>query len=127
MWRILTATLLVALVLPISAVAQEAPAIEKSLPEQLVDSLNGVFGVDHGARATHAKGVVLEGTFTPTPTAASVSKAVHLQKRNPWFPLPCGFPPRRGFRRFLTQKPVRVRGHGHKIPSSKPITDGYRG
>ena len=91
MWRILTATLLVALVLPISAVAQEAPAIEKSLPEQLVDSLNGVFGVHHGARATHAKGVVLEGTFTPTPTAASVSKAVHLQKKKSVVPVTVRF------------------------------------
>ena len=85
MWRSLTATatLALALVMPIYVVAQEAPATQKSLPEQIVDSFNGVFGVHPGARATHAKGVVLEGTFTPTASATSVSKAVHFQKKTP--------------------------------------------
>ena len=31
-------------------------------------------------RANHPKGVVLEGTFTPSPSAASLTKAAHLQK-----------------------------------------------
>ena len=48
-------------------------------PDQLVDALNGVFG-QHHARAVHAKGVILEGTFAPSDTASSISKAPHLQK-----------------------------------------------
>jgi hypothetical protein len=54
MWRSLTATatLAVALATPIYVVAQEAPATEKSLPEQVMDSFNRnrVFGVHPGAR-----------------------------------------------------------------------------
>lgn len=57
------------------AVAQEA-----ATPEKLVDALNGVFGKHPGARAVHAKGIVLEGVFTPKPAAATLSKAAHLQK-----------------------------------------------
>src|SRR5512141_989051 len=59
----------------VSAVA-ETPA---PTPDQLVDALNGVFG-QHHARAVHAKGVILEGTFTPSAEAARVSKAAHLQR-----------------------------------------------
>ena len=53
MWRSLaaTATLTIALTLPASVIAQEAPASQKSLPEQLVDAFNGVFGVHPGMRA----------------------------------------------------------------------------
>jgi len=54
----------------------EAPA---PTPDQLVDALNGVVG-QHHARAVHAKGVMLEGTFAPSDTASSISKAPHLQK-----------------------------------------------
>lgn len=61
-----------------SAMAEEAPA-QQSTPTQLVDAINGVFGKHAGARAIHAKGVVLEGQFTPSPSAASISKAAHLQ------------------------------------------------
>ncbi|TWC06887.1 catalase [Bradyrhizobium macuxiense] len=56
-----------------------APAAQTSTPEQLVDALNGVFGKHPGARAVHAKGIVLEGTFTPGAQASGVSKAPHLQ------------------------------------------------
>jgi catalase len=58
--------------------SQEAP---KSTPTQLVDALNTVFGKQHpGERAVHAKGTDLEGSFTPAPSAAAISKAPHLQK-----------------------------------------------
>src|SRR3989442_4664864 len=81
MWKSLAAVpLFVSIVSPACAVAQEAPASQKSIPEQIVDAFNGVFGVHPGARSNHAKGVVVEGTFTPTASAASVSKAAHLQK-----------------------------------------------
>ena len=86
MWKLLVAaaTLAFAIVSPTVVVAQQAPASQKSVPEQLVDAFNAVFGVHPGARANHAKGVILEGTFTPSASAASVSKAAHLQKqKNP--------------------------------------------
>ncbi|KAF1020098.1 MAG: Catalase-related peroxidase [Pseudomonas sp.] len=66
------------LALSSAAMAQDAPA-QPSTPTQLVDALNGVFGKHAGARAVHAKGIVLEGQFTPSPQAASISKAAHLQ------------------------------------------------
>ena len=80
MWKWLGVMLLALnLVNPAWAVAQEAPGSQKSVPEQLVDDFNAVFGVHPGARVNHAKGVILEGTFTPSAAAASVSKAAHLQ------------------------------------------------
>jgi catalase len=49
-------------------------------PVQLVDALNADFGRQpRGARAVHAKGVVLTGVFTPSNSASSLSKAPHLQ------------------------------------------------
>jgi catalase len=53
---------------------------QKSTPAELVDALNGVFGKQTDNRAVHAKGVVLEGKFTPSPSAATISKAPHLQQ-----------------------------------------------
>jgi catalase len=85
------ATLAFALVIPTVAVAQEAPVSQKSVPEQLVDAFNGVFGAHPGARANHAKGVVLEGTFTPSASAASVSKAAHLRKHKSPVPVTVRF------------------------------------
>jgi len=83
MWKTFaaTATMVFVLVSPTLGVAEDAPVSQKSVPEQIVDAFNGVFGVHPGARATHAKGVVLEGTFTPTASATNVSKASHLQKK----------------------------------------------
>lgn len=57
------------------------PSDEKQdLSEQLVDALNALFGVHHGFRATHAKGVVCEGVFAPAPNASSLSRAPHFQE-----------------------------------------------
>ncbi len=57
--------------------AQSQP--QSSSPAQLVDALHTAFG-SHQARAVHAKGIILEGEFTPDPHAASLTKAIHLQK-----------------------------------------------
>lgn len=54
---------------------------QTSSPGQLVDALHAAFG-DHHSRAVHAKGIILQGTFTPSPQAASLSKAIHLQKKS---------------------------------------------
>lgn len=52
---------------------------DEASPDAVVDALNGVFGVHPGARAVHAKGTVLTGTFTASPAAAELSTAPHLQ------------------------------------------------
>ncbi len=54
-------------------------AQKERLYGQLVDALNTLFGVHPGFRATHAKGVICEGTFTPNSAAASLSRAPHFQ------------------------------------------------
>ena len=65
---------------PPAPVAQApAPPAPAPLPVRLVDQFNTMFGVHPGFRANHAKGSVFEGTFTPAPTAKSLSKAAHLQ------------------------------------------------
>lgn len=57
--------------------AQNQP--QNSSPAQLVDALHTAFG-NHQARAVHAKGIILEGEFTPDANAASLTKAMNLQK-----------------------------------------------
>jgi catalase len=47
-------------------------------PEKLVDSLNGVFGKHANARASHAKGVCVKGSFTPAADASTLSKVPFL-------------------------------------------------
>jgi catalase len=48
-------------------------------PKQLVEAFHAAFG-EHHARAVHAKGIILEGRFTPDAGAAALTKAAHLQK-----------------------------------------------
>ena len=48
-------------------------------PGDLVNAFHAAFG-DHHARAVHTKGILLEGTFVPDAQAATLTKAVHLQK-----------------------------------------------
>jgi catalase len=50
-----------------------------SVPEQTVDTLNKIWGVHPGYRANHAKGMVVEGNFTPTADGAKLSKAILFQ------------------------------------------------
>src|SRR5271154_3740212 len=57
------------------------PVSDKSVPEQLVDTMTKLaHGPYKGYRANHAKGIMVSGTFTPAASAASLSKAPHLQK-----------------------------------------------
>lgn len=49
----------------------------------LVDALNGVFGKHAGMRAAHAKGFCVTGQFTPSPDAATLSKAPQFAKPVP--------------------------------------------
>jgi catalase len=57
------------------------PAGQTATPKQLVQALHTAFG-EHHARAVHAKGIILEGEFTPAPEAAILTKAFHLQNKN---------------------------------------------
>jgi catalase len=45
----------------------------------LVDAIGEAAGRFPGHRAAHAKGVVLSGTFTPSPQARDLTRAVHMQ------------------------------------------------
>jgi len=65
--------------------AAAAPGTDqKPLPIALVDAFNKLSGGPHkGFRANHAKGVMVDGTFTPSPAAAAFSKAPHFAKSVP--------------------------------------------
>lgn len=57
------------------AAGTDAPSVT---PASLVDALHATFG-RHPARAVHAKGVILEGMFTPDEQAATLTKAFHMR------------------------------------------------
>ncbi|WP_336490293.1 catalase family peroxidase [Methylobacterium nigriterrae] len=64
------------------ALAAASPAMAEdgaTTAEQTVDVMNVLFGKHPGFRANHAKGVVAEGSFTPSPEAARISKASLFQ------------------------------------------------
>jgi catalase len=50
-----------------------------STPEDMVNALNGTFGVHPGMRASHAKGTCTAGEFRGTAEAAALTTAAHLQ------------------------------------------------
>ena len=94
------------------AFAQDVPN-QKSLPTQLVDALNGVFGKQTDNRAAHAKGIVLEGKFTPSAEAATLSKAPHLQSGTT-VPITVRFSDFAGV-------PTMPAWHGSEIPSARRL------
>ena len=49
-----------------------------ALSQELIQQLDTIFGVHPGFRPAHAKGALLTGTFVPSPRAASLSRAPHL-------------------------------------------------
>jgi catalase len=69
-----TATTMTAVALA-CALAPAAFAQEASIAEQTVDVMNKLWGQHPGIRANHAKGAVVEGTFTPSKEASALSKA----------------------------------------------------
>ena len=60
---------------------QLARADESSVPEQIVDSFNQLFGKQTDNRANHAKGIVVEGSFAPSAAGAQLSSAALFQRR----------------------------------------------
>ncbi len=77
-----TSTLAFALATAAAAASPGNAAPPSSAPQytpgQLIDALHAAFGT-HAARAVHAKGIILEGTFDPDPHASALTKAAHLQ------------------------------------------------
>ena len=64
------------------AAGADEPKKVEGLPDQIVDALNATSGGKHlGFRAAHAKGMVCEGEFAPAATAATLSRAPHLQDK----------------------------------------------
>ena len=64
--------------------ADPAPADAKPVPQAAVEALNKISGGPHaGYRANHAKGVLVTGTFVPAASAAMLSKAPHLNSKQP--------------------------------------------
>jgi catalase len=48
-------------------------------PDEALEVIHGRYGAHDGHRALHAKGVLCRGTFTPSPRAAELTRAAHMQ------------------------------------------------
>ncbi len=58
------------------------PSDEKlmRLGNDLIEQFDTIFGLHPGFRPAHAKGVLVTGTFTPSPEAASLTRAPHISR-----------------------------------------------
>ncbi len=58
------------------------PTDEKliALSNDLIAQFDSLFGLHPGFRPAHAKGLLLTGTFTPSPEAASLTRAPHIAR-----------------------------------------------
>jgi catalase len=75
----MTLRFLAAALFAAQAVGQSPPPA-KSLPQHIADDFIALAGGVHpGYRINHAKGLVLTGTFTPSPGATTLSRAPHLR------------------------------------------------
>ena len=54
----------------------------KSIAQQIFDTMVQVPGANPAFRTAHAKGIVCEGTFTPSKAAATLSRAAHFQGKS---------------------------------------------
>jgi catalase len=66
------------LLLPQAGLRGDPPA-DKDLAQQIFDIMVKAPGIKPGFRPVHAKGIVCDGTFAPSPEAAKLSKAGHFQ------------------------------------------------
>jgi catalase len=55
------------------------PLTEKELVHAIFNTMLQVHGVKPGNRVVHAKGIICQGTFTPSKEAATLSRAGHFQ------------------------------------------------
>ena len=51
-----------------------------ALSQDVLQQFDALFGLHPGFRPAHAKGTMLQGTFTPTPSAATLTRAPHLTR-----------------------------------------------
>jgi catalase len=60
------------------------PSDEKliQLGNDLIEQFDALFGLHPGFRPAHAKGVLLTGSFTPSPDAASLTRAPHITRES---------------------------------------------
>jgi catalase len=58
------------------------PSDEKliALSQEILKQFDTIFGLHPGFRPTHARGIILKGTFTPLPDAVSLTRAPHLTR-----------------------------------------------
>jgi catalase len=54
-----------------------------ALGEAILEQFQSIFGAHPGFRPVHAKGLLLAGTFTPDPQAASLTRAPHVARATP--------------------------------------------
>lgn len=73
----ISAIVVLAMTTPVLAAGAQ-PVPPNQSPQDLVDALHSAFG-NHHARAVHAKGIILTGSFTPTKEASLLSKAPIFQ------------------------------------------------
>lgn len=66
---------LLALALVVTAASDFAFADDPGVETEVVDAMHKVFGEQHGFRAVHAKGIVVEGSFKGSPEAKALSLA----------------------------------------------------
>ena len=52
------------------------------LADDLIKQFDAIFGLHPGYRPAHAKGALLTGTFTPSPEAASLTRAPHITRNS---------------------------------------------
>jgi catalase len=53
---------------------------DPALIQQLLDAFDALFGLHPGFRPAHAKGLMCEGTFAPSPEAAKLTRAPHASR-----------------------------------------------
>ncbi len=54
-----------------------------TLAQDLIHEFDTIFGLHPGFRPVHAKGILLNGTFTPSSAAASLTRAPHMNRETP--------------------------------------------
>ena len=60
------------------------PSDEKliQLGNKILEQIDAIFGLHPGFRPTHAKGILLTGTFSPSPEAVSLTRAPHISRKS---------------------------------------------
>jgi catalase len=103
--------------LALAAASPAHAADQPSTAEQTVDALNKLWGAHPGMRANHAKGVVVEGSFSPAPGAAKLSKSPLF--KGPLIPITVRFSDSSGLPAVADGDP-KANPHGMSIKFALP-------